>query len=68
MKTFSITDLMRKTSNVFNEVQKNGLAKIKGKGRPEFVIVEKGYFDSIKSDLESANSALDKLSDIKCGG
>lgn len=73
---FSITDLIRKTADVLNHVQKHGIAEVKGKGRPAFVVVEKiEYYALLKDrdmfmdetakldkEIEYLKKELDKLS------
>lgn len=49
---FSITDLIRKTADVLNHVQKHGIAEVKGKGRPAFVVVEKNEYYALLKDRD----------------
>jgi len=59
---FNITDLIRKTADVLNHVQKHGRATVKGKGRPEFIIVEKSEYDELVSDRDYFMAESERLS------
>ena len=49
---FSITDLIRNTADVLNYAQKHGSALVKGRGRPEFTIVETSDYEQLLKDKE----------------
>ena len=49
MKEFTSTELRVKSSDVYNEVHKSGMASIKHRDRPEMILITKDMFaDQIK--------------------
>lgn len=44
---FTATDLVRKSSEVFNEVQRSGWVKIVNRGRPDMVLLTQDELDGI---------------------
>lgn len=57
MKTFTVTELKQKMSDVFNSVQRNGLVLIANRNRPEMVLIDKERLESALLD-DSAKSVL----------
>ncbi len=55
---FSITDLIRNTADVLNHVQKHGSAMVKGRGRPQFTVVETVEYEALLKKAESLEVQL----------
>ncbi len=66
IKTFTATDLQRKTADVFNSVQANGKAYVKNKSRPQMVLILEDQLDGLlweitglKGDIEALKGKVD---------
>ncbi len=55
---FSITDLIRNTADVLNHVQKHGSAMVKGRGRPQFTVVETAEYEALVKDRDQLLNEL----------
>ena len=62
VETFSSSQLQSKLGTVLNSVQANGEAVIKGRSRPEMVLMMKHEKDALIEKIRQLTEAVKKLS------